>query len=74
MQLVEVLVLNGSFSSMWLASLGLFCLPCTLFLFLSLPRLLSSYRVWHGFITKKRKRRKKAEKVEGKVNENMEGE
>jgi hypothetical protein len=74
MQLVEVLVLHRSFSSMWLASLGFFRLPCILFLFPSLPRVLSSYRVWHGFIIKKRKKRKKTKKIEGKVKENMEGE
>jgi len=50
------LVLDGSLSSWWIASFGLFvCLdfspdPLFLFLSLSLSWVLSFYKIWQGFI------------------------
>jgi hypothetical protein len=52
MRLVKVSVLNGSLSSLWPTSFGLFAWldfgPCPLFFFLSLSWVLSSDEVWQG--------------------------
>jgi hypothetical protein len=54
MEVLKVLVLSDSITSLWLASFGLLaCLdfgPCPLFLFLSLSLVLSFDKVWQGFI------------------------
>jgi hypothetical protein len=54
MEVLKVLVLSDSITSLWLASFGLLaCLdfgPCPLFLFLSLSWVLSFDKVWQRFI------------------------
>jgi hypothetical protein len=53
-QLVEVLVLSGSFTTLWATSFGLFaCLdfgPGPLFFLLSLSWVPSFYKLWQAFI------------------------